>query len=241
MFGNTPGSTYSEDGLVQFFSAPGEGRECLEIARRIQQEARTGLKFDDIAIALRSPQTYSALLESALDRAGIAAYFARGTRRPDASGRALLALLLCAEERLSAKRFAEYLSLGQVPQLGPTGAPPLAEESWVAPSDDALVAGAATQVSPDLVPDQPPPATDDGTSPQVSGMLRAPWKWEELLVEAAVVGGLDRWERRLQGLAAEIQTKIASIKLEEPDSSRVPALRENWSTSVTCANTHCRC
>src|SRR5690348_10723102 len=99
--------------MVQFFSAPGEGRECVEIARRIHEAARAGTRFDQIAIALRSPQTYAPLLEAALERAGIAAYFARGTRRPDASGRALLALLLCAEEGLSAQRFAEYLSLGQ--------------------------------------------------------------------------------------------------------------------------------
>ena len=44
------------------------------------------------------------------------AWFARGTRRPDPSGRAFLALLACAADGLSARRFAEYLSLGQVPR-----------------------------------------------------------------------------------------------------------------------------
>ena len=44
------------------------------------------------------------------------AWFDRGTRRPDPSGRAFLALLACADEDLSARRFAEYLSLGQVPR-----------------------------------------------------------------------------------------------------------------------------
>ena len=46
----------------------------------------------------------------------IPAWFERGTRRPDPAGRAFLALLACAEEHLSARRFAEYLSLGQVPR-----------------------------------------------------------------------------------------------------------------------------
>lgn|SRR5215469_9027664 len=36
LFTSTPDSVYPEDGMVQFFSAPGEGRECVEIARRIQ-------------------------------------------------------------------------------------------------------------------------------------------------------------------------------------------------------------
>ena len=35
---------------VTFFSAPGEGRECVEIARRIQEEAARGVALDDIAL-----------------------------------------------------------------------------------------------------------------------------------------------------------------------------------------------
>src|SRR5262249_11828407 len=138
VFGNTPDSSYSEDGKVQFFSAPGEGRECVEIARRIQDASRAGVAFDQIGIALRSPQTYSPLLEAALERGGISSYFARGVRRPDVSGRALIALLLCAEEGLSAKRFAEYLSLGQVPDPKEKGEPPQPTDEWVAATDDML-------------------------------------------------------------------------------------------------------
>src|SRR5437763_1707775 len=54
-------------------------------------------------------------LEHALERAGIAGYFDRGTRRPHPAGRAFLALVACAAENFSAKRFAEYLSLAQIP------------------------------------------------------------------------------------------------------------------------------
>src|SRR5260370_12050790 len=53
-------------------------------------------------------------METALRRAGIPAFFVRGSRRPDPSGRALLALLGCAAEGLSAHRIAEYLSSAQV-------------------------------------------------------------------------------------------------------------------------------
>ena len=99
-------------GEVELFSAPGEGREAVEIARRVLREARRGVPFDRMAIALRSPQHYAGLLEHALERAGVPAYFERGTRRPHPAGRAFLALVACALDNLSARRFAEYLSLG---------------------------------------------------------------------------------------------------------------------------------
>ena len=218
VFSSTPGSSYPEDEMVQFFSAPGEGRECVEIARRIQEAARTGTAFDRVAVALRSPQTYSPLLEEAFERAGIPVYFARGTRRPDASGRALIALLLCAEERLSAKRFAEYLSLAQVPDLTEQSGPPAARDLWTAPSDDMLT---DTQAPAERPVSEPPPEEAGEHEPLVGGTLRAPWRWEELLVEAAVIGGKDRWERRLKGLAAEVDGKIEALKVEEPDSPQI--------------------
>jgi ATP-dependent helicase/nuclease subunit B len=96
------------DDEVVFFSAPGEERESVEIARRILAEAEKGIPFDRMAILLRAPEVYASLMEAALRRAGIPAYFVRGSRRPDSSGRALLALLACAAEGLSAHRFAEY-------------------------------------------------------------------------------------------------------------------------------------
>ena len=103
------------DGSLELFSAPGEGRECVEIARRILAEARRGVRFDEIGVFVRSPQSYFGLLEHALRRADVPAWFDRGTRRPHPAGRAFLALLACGAEHLSAARFAEYLSLGQVP------------------------------------------------------------------------------------------------------------------------------
>jgi len=104
---------------VSFFSAPGEGRECVEIARRILSEVRRGVRFDDIAVFLRAPDTYAALLESALRRAKIPAHFAFGAARPEPSGRAFLALLACRAEDLSPRRFAEYLSLTSLPEQPP--------------------------------------------------------------------------------------------------------------------------
>src|SRR5262249_28157561 len=124
---------------VLIFSAPGEGRECVEIARRVLSLARDGVAFDRIAVLLRSPEQYRAPLEEAFDRAGIPTHFARGARVPDPTGRAFYVLLRCAAEGLSARRFAEYLSLGQVPDATPEGTPPdalPASERWVTPDQD---------------------------------------------------------------------------------------------------------
>ena len=108
----------SGDSSVRFFSAPGEGREALDIARFALEEARRGVSFDEMAVLVRSGRDYIGLLEHAFNRAEIPVWFDHGTRRPHPAGRALLALLACADENLSAKRFAEYLSLGQVPEGG---------------------------------------------------------------------------------------------------------------------------
>ena len=131
----------AHEGEAEFFSAPGEGRESVEIARRILEEARRGTPFDQIAVLLRAPHVYASLLETALGRAGIPAFFARGAQRPDPAGRALLVLIDCAVEKLSARRFAEYLSLGQVPPLDANGAP-RARDVWVRADEEALTLGA---------------------------------------------------------------------------------------------------
>ena len=82
-----------------------------------------GVPFDRIAILLRNVEQYQPLVEEALRRAAIPAYFSRGVARPDPAGRAFLALLACAGEGCSASRFAEYLSLGQLPPVDKSGAP----------------------------------------------------------------------------------------------------------------------
>jgi len=46
--------------------------------------------------------------------------------------------------------------------------------------------------------------------------LRVPHRWEELLVDAAVLGGRGRWERRLNGLDAEIELQLRELDGEEP-------------------------
>ena len=210
----------TSDGSLELFSAPGEGRECVEIARRILKEARRGVRFDEMAIFVRSPQSYFGLLEHALRRAGVPAWFDRGTRRPHPAGRAFLALLACAAEHLSASRFAEYLSLGQVPQLDQTN-----PESWVPSNDEALGLRPSTGLSVDeeVLAEESQADPDQAV---VAGTLRAPWKWERVLIDAAVIGqDAARWTRRLDGRARELTLQITEATRQEGnDSGKVRAL-----------------
>src|SRR5262249_58788064 len=82
LFSKEPPPERKRSGELVWFSAPGEGRECIEIARRILQEADRGVRFDEMAIVIRSAQLYVRLLEHALSRAGIAAYFHPSTPLP---------------------------------------------------------------------------------------------------------------------------------------------------------------
>jgi len=189
--------------LDDFFSAPGEARECVEVARRVMALAKTGVRFDDVAVLLRSPGSYRAPLEDAFRRAGIPAWFSSGLPRPDPAGRALLALLRCAEESLSARRFSEYLSLSQVPRLDEAGGLPEASPRFVRPD----AADTLLPLVPDAAPaDEVKELLGDVEAPAVLGQLRAPRRWERLIVDAAVIGGTDRWRRRLAGLRQTLLT-----------------------------------
>jgi hypothetical protein len=237
LFSKEPPPERSRTGELVWFSAPGEGRECIEIARRILREAERGVRFDEMAIIVRSAQHYVGLLEHAVERASIPAYFDRGTRRPDPAGRAFLAVLSCAIENFSARRFAEYLSLAQVPSLDRSGKAFLAQTAtWVASRDDVFGVLSEAAADGQETSDGPGEASQDGDgsgdNAVIAGSLRAPWKWERLLVESAVIGGSKRWARRLDGLAAEYKVQIEELASEDPDSPRISRLereRQNLS------------
>ena len=214
------------DGTLNFFSAPGEGRESVEIARRILNETRRGVRFDEMAILVRSPQHYFGLLEHALNRAGVKAWFDRGTRRPHPAGRSFLALLACAAEHLSAARFAEYLSLGQVP-VGPVLSDrPDSPTAWVASQDEAISRGA--EISNDVDSEE---LQDELDSSEVNGVmagtLRAPWRWEQLLVEAAVIGqDAGRWRRRLDGKLKEFERQRDEASRSDGGDAKADAITQ---------------
>jgi RecB family exonuclease len=207
---------------VSVLSAPGESREAVEIARRIHREAKRGVPFEQMAILLRTPGQYRAAVQEALDRAGVDAYYARGVRGPDPSGRALLSLLACAEEGLSARRFAEYLSLGEVPAPAQDGAPPppLPPEQALRPADAEELAPAVDEepMSPPLPPEEAPSAA--------AAPLFAPRKWEQLIVDAAVIGGQERWQRRLRGLHRRLEQRLAAPDLDDATLERLTRERD---------------
>ena len=221
LFSTSPPRNPALDGSVEFFSAAGDGLESVEIARRILALADRGVAFDQIAILLRGPERYQPLLEEALRRAGIPGWFSRGVARPDPAGRAFLALLACAAERCSASRFAEYLSLGQVPRS--SDAPQL-ERAAIVPEDEILSAFFGPSVGTAVQP-EPPLAPDTDASPVIEGSLQSPAGWERLLVDAAVIGGRDRWQRRLRGLEAEFRVQLRELD-KESDSDRAHLERQ---------------
>ena len=186
------------------FSAPGESLECVEIARRIRALAAERTPFDRIAVLLRNVEQYQPLLEEALRRAATPGYFSRGAARPDPDGRAFLALLACAGEGCSASRFAEYLSLGQLPPVDENGAPVKPTPKWAAPDDEILANFPSAAIA---LAEEPPP--------EPLTTLAAPTGWEKLLVDAAVIGGHDRWARRLRGLRAELQAQLRDLDKED--------------------------
>ncbi|MDX1393503.1 MAG: PD-(D/E)XK nuclease family protein [Gemmatimonadota bacterium] len=237
LFG-APGAPTAPDDSVTVFSAPGESRESVEIARRLLAAAEEGRRFDSAAILLRQPEDYRPYLEEALDRADVPAYFARGVRRPDPAGRAFLALLSCRLDDYSALRFAEYLSIGEVPAAAEGDAPPdaLSEaETWVPPVDEEQRPPGETALSVEtLPPAETAPAGGGAGADGGSGgegdravrahTLRVPRRWERLLVEASVVGGLDRWSRRLDSLEAELELRRDGLEVEDPDDPRRRAI-----------------
>src|SRR5580704_5493660 len=217
LFADTAPPERDVDESVTVISAPGEMHECVEIARRIASEARRGVPFDRIAVLLHDPIRYAPYLQEALARADIPAYFARGTRRPEPGGRAMLALLCCAPENLSARRFAEYLSLAQVPDADRQ------RDDQPAVSPDAELA--PISLESDLEVERSATPVDDGDAsdpvPVIDGTTRAPWRWERLLVDAAVIGSAQRWKKRLAGLGNELISRRKEIA---DDDARVAGL-----------------
>jgi ATP-dependent helicase/nuclease subunit B len=101
---STPLAAGNPTTSVEIFSAPGEGRECVEIARRALALARERIRFDRMAVLLRSPE-------------GVSRQPRRGfqPRRHSGSFR--------AGHPTSRPRWARVLRLAQMRHGGPVGAP----------------------------------------------------------------------------------------------------------------------
>ena len=104
-------------GDVRLFSAPGEGREAVEIVRRVLDEARAACRSTRWRCSSARRSSISACSSTRARAAASRCISIAARAGPDPAGRAFVALLSCAVEGLSARRFDEYLSLGQVPQV----------------------------------------------------------------------------------------------------------------------------
>ena len=123
---------------------------------------------------------------------------------------------------MSARRFAEYVSLGQVPLNDAGNA-----DYWSPPADEIVEAllPAGDRAEDTQPEDEARAQVSRGESAQdLAGTLRAPWRWEDLIVEAAVFGKLDRWQRRLKGLEHEYDRRLREASSEDPEASRVRGL-----------------
>ncbi len=199
LFSEGPVEAGKLDENVLILSAPGEARECVEIARRLYREAARGVPFDRMAVLLRAREGYRQHLQEAMRRAAIPAYFAEGLHRPDTAGRAFLALLACAAEGLCSKRFSEYLSLCEVP--------------------DRVVGG---------LPSAPPPPSSPDAEIEPSPAYRSPRYWEQLIIDAAILSGRERWESRLDRLASEFTLDLKAA--QNPGDAGAERAKRNLAT-----------
>ena len=102
------------DASVHILSAAGEALEAVEIARLIQQAAAQGIRYQDVAVLLRSPDAYNVALASAFDRAGIDAFFVEGVPEVDPAARGLSLLLELVGADLDRARVMEFLTSARI-------------------------------------------------------------------------------------------------------------------------------
>ncbi len=102
------------DPSVHILSAAGEALEAVEIARMIQQAAAGGVRYQDVAVLLRSPDAYNVALASAFERAGIDAFFVEGVPEVDPAARGLSLLLDLVGADLDRARVMEFLTSARI-------------------------------------------------------------------------------------------------------------------------------
>jgi len=112
--GKDGGEAASLDGTVGVLSAAGEALEAVEIARLIQQATGEGVRYEEIAVLLRTPDAYNVALASAFERAGIDAFFVEGVPEVDPAARGLSLLLDLVGSDLDRARVMEFLTSARI-------------------------------------------------------------------------------------------------------------------------------
>ncbi len=114
LFAPVPKQSQALDPTVQILSAAGEALEAVEIARLIQEAAGEGVRYQEMAVLLRSPDAYNVALASAFDRAGIDAFFVEGVPRIDPAARGFSLLLDLVGADLDRGRVMEFLTSARI-------------------------------------------------------------------------------------------------------------------------------
>lgn len=234
------GSRAAPDETVELLSAPTQAHEATEVVRRI---VASHVPLDEVAIVLPSRRTYATHVENALRRAGLKGWFSFGTRRPHPAGRALLALLGWKLDRYSAKRLAEYLSLGQVPDA--TAAAPVGQDVFAPIVDEDLgrfgEGEPASDPDDEDVDDAPPtelaePAADaeptEAPGAPRFGALRTPHRWEAVVGESGTRAGLAEagrayYARRLRAFVATRGRERDAVAREDAGSPVIARLERD--------------
>jgi RecB family exonuclease len=137
-----PSGAKEDDGSVELVTAPGEAAEARAVVRRLLREARRGVAFEDMGIALPRPQQYARLFTDLLERLGVP--YRLHPSLPLRFGRSARSLLLLFRCRgLARSAVMEFLTFASIPfeeLLGPDAAPRPAQ--WDAISREAgIVSG----------------------------------------------------------------------------------------------------
>jgi len=108
------GGATALDPTVRVLSAAGEALEAVEIARLIQQATGEGVRYQEIAVLLRTPDAYNVALASAFERAGIDSFFVEGVPEVDPAARGLSLLLDLVGSDLDRARVMEFLTSARI-------------------------------------------------------------------------------------------------------------------------------
>jgi hypothetical protein len=112
-----------------------------------------------------------------------------------------------------------------MPETTVAGEPPPASPSgdrWIAPDEELVPEKVADSLAEwsENSGDEGKDSTDEAVSERD---LRTPRRWEQLLVDSAVIGGLERWKRRLDGLSNELALDLEEI--DDPEDGAAEVLR----------------
>jgi len=113
------------------------------------------------------------------------------------------------------------------------------ESQWVAPTDELAASTTEAEYSePANEIEDSDLVVEPEKSAVVDGALRAPARWERLLVDSAVIGGKDRWARRLEDSRMSFVSGLKTLRLKR--RLGLILLEGIFETSMLCENMLCR-